>query len=146
MASIDTYVVAALACFSFSTACGGDDDSCERGEARGCTPEHNGPREYRYCQVDETWSDCTPEALCDPFAQTGCTEGLVCYLTYGSTTLCALAETLPCNPSCQTLCVSEGPGDLNEDPAHCADGELCTNAGLPSESVGVCYTPHDSGD
>ena len=157
MASIGNFLAPALACFSFSTACGSDDDSCEIGAVMGCTPEHNGPREHRYCQVDETWSDCTPQALCDPLAQTGCPEGLVCYLASLSRTLCAPGETLPCSPvetwahgvegtGCQPLCVSEGPGDLNEDPEHCADGEICMNAGLPSESVGECYAPPEGGE
>ena len=159
MASIGRYIVAsALACICLSAACGSDggDDGCELGALKGCVPEHNGPREYRYCQADETWSDCTPEALCDPLAQTGCGEGLACYLAYTSTTVCAPAETLPCSPveklsrgveggGCQPLCVSER-GNLNEDPEHCADGEVCLNASLPYENVGVCYTPPPDGE
>lgn len=153
MASIGRYVALALACIGLSAACASEDDnSCDFGAATGCVPEHNGPREYRYCQVDETWSECTPQALCDPLAQTGCPEGTVCYLASLSKTVCAPAETLPCSPSeswgrgiegigCQPLCVSE-LGTLNEDPEHCAEGEVCLRAGLPYD-VGQCYTPTD---
>jgi hypothetical protein len=159
MAWIGRCVALALACICLSAACasdGSDDDSCELGAVQGCVPEHNGPRETRYCQADESWSDCTPEAVCDPLAQTGCPDGLVCYLASIGTTVCAPAETLPCDgvetiargvegAGCQPLCVSE-PGNLNEDPEHCADGEVCMNAGLPSESVGECYAPPPDGE
>jgi hypothetical protein len=159
MASIGRYIALAIGCTCLSAACGsdgGDDDACELGAVQGCVPEHNGPRETRYCQADETWSDCTPEALCDPLAQTGCADGLVCYLAATYTTVCAPAETLPCSPveamasgvegpGCQPLCVSDR-GNLNEDPEHCAHGEVCLNASLPYENVGVCYTPPPDGE
>jgi hypothetical protein len=158
MGPIGEYGVPVLVAVSLSAACGSDDDvSCEPGGVQGCPVVHDGPREYRYCQADETWSDCTPEVLCDPLAQTGCPEGLVCYLASISTTVCAAAETLACTPvetwgrgiegsGCQPLCVSEGSGTLNEDPEHCEDGEVCMNVGLSNDGVGECYTPPEDGE
>ncbi len=149
----------AIVCIGLS-ACsdeGGEDELCERGAAMRCVPEHNGPREHRYCQVDETWSECTPEVLCDPLNQIGCQDGTACYLASLYLTVCAPVETLPCSPvttwargiegpGCQPLCESDGPGNLNEDPEHCEDGELCMNVGLDGyEGVGECYTSPGGG-
>jgi hypothetical protein len=39
--------------------------------------------------------------------------------------------------------VSE-PGTLNEDPEHCADGEVCMRAGV--FDVGICYSPPEDGE
>ena len=144
-------------CVALATACGeADDDSCDPGASTKCPQEQNGPRHYRYCRADGTWSECTPVVLCDPLAQIGCPEGLVCYRASGM--ICAPADSLPCSPGetwgsgidgigCQPHCESEGAGTLNEDPEHCAPGEVCDNAGVPAyEHVGTCYFSDSDGE
>jgi len=150
-------LVVLISCAVLCFACADDTDErpCEPGGVVGCPIEHNGPREYRYCQADGTYSDCTPESVCNPLAQTGCSDGLVCYLASLATRVCAPAQTLPCVPGetwghgiegsgCQSLCVSVS-GTENEDPEHCEDGEVCENAS-GSDAVGECYTPPEGGE
>lgn len=145
-----------LTCAVVFFACDDTDAGpCDPGSTIGCPVEHNGPREERFCQADGTFSDCTPESICDPLGQTGCAAGLACYLASAATRVCAPVETLPCPPAetwghgiegsgCQPLCVSE-PGTENEDPEHCEDGEVCLDVG-GSDDIGECYTPPPDGE
>ena len=107
-----------------------------------------------YCQVDETWSECTQAMQCDPLAQEGCPEGLVCFYAT-SWTFCAAAESYPCEPGeqwgygiegfgCQPHCAHDGRDGNIPNPPECEAGEWCERRGGLPEGVGTCR--FDNGD
>ncbi len=135
--------------------CFGDDSACPSGQR--CSTQFvwmNASGET----IETDGAFCSPDADCDPLAQTGCgTEACYTDITEDGTLLCAMAGTGAEGEACTALndCAAGlyCRGSAGSTVCHrycsvsagtpCGVGQTCTGLGLPAplDDLGICTPP-----